>query len=114
MGIETGKSANAFLRCLRLKEADRGSSPYLGESGMTPEDWIIAFISHFEETSELMDAWDFCNEEAVVALLTGAYLPGIDNVPQAHWSLRDQKACLFGGKPMSISKDMGTRHAVRM
>ena len=33
------------------------SSPYYGEFGMTPEEWILlAFMTHFDETGELLDA----------------------------------------------------------
>lgn len=72
MDIEQGKTLTEQLKMVIA--FDDPSSPYIGESGMTPEDWIMAFIAHMEETENFLD-YDALGTGAA---LVGAYAPSLD------------------------------------
>jgi len=52
--LEANKTPKAYLSILQ-KAQDNPAFPYCGESGMAPEDWILAFITHLAETGEPLD-----------------------------------------------------------
>jgi len=52
--IETGKTAEHYLSLL-LDAQGNQYSHRRGESGMTPEDWILAFMTHLQETGQSLD-----------------------------------------------------------
>ncbi|KKU31205.1 MAG: hypothetical protein UX45_C0029G0014 [Candidatus Uhrbacteria bacterium GW2011_GWF2_46_218] len=52
--LEAGKSLNEYLSILQKARGDK-DSPYHGETGLTPEDWIMAFMIHLSETGKPLD-----------------------------------------------------------
>jgi len=78
--IEVSKSSDRYL--LMIQEAqDNPTSPYHGESGLTPEDWILAFIIHLEEKKEFLDVY----EGAKPRPLLGSFLPTSVRIPSLFW-----------------------------
>lgn len=69
--LEAGKNILEYTEEL-ARHGNESSSPYIGESGMTPEDWIVAFMTHLEETGVFLDNGDTAGAASVVGL-TGAY-----------------------------------------
>jgi len=53
--VEADKNPEEYLSLFLEAQRDP-RSPYHGESGMTPEDWILAFMTHLEETGKPLDS----------------------------------------------------------
>jgi len=110
--LEAGKSPIDYLSL--LKEAqDNPTSPYSHESGLTPEDWILAFITHLEETGKPLDDWK--NNKESVAYLIGSFFPSIDGsafVPYVYWGRVYRRARLSGDVPRSRFVHIGVRTSV--
>ena len=87
------------------------TSPYRGEHGMTLEEWVIAFMTHFEETNKLMD--DYENRNDAIACLTGTFFSGDECVQHAHWSRKYRQAVLGYHNDFSFDY-IGPRFAVRV
>ena len=82
--LEAGKTPMEYLSLL-LSSKDNKDSPYFQESSLTPEDWIIAFMLHLQETGEPLDnIWNLAIEENANCL-TGAFFPSSVRVPFAYW-----------------------------
>jgi len=81
--LKEGAPASRYL--FILQEAQKNpKSPYHGESGMTPEDWILAFMRHLQETGEPLDkSKDYAKS---VSFLIGAFLNVSACVPCAYWN----------------------------
>jgi hypothetical protein len=108
--IEAGKSAREYLEDQFATRAD-SSSPYCGEFGMTPEEWILAFMTNFEETEILMD--DCANLEDSISYLTGASFFPI-NVPTAYW-YREWLLIYLNFDPcVIVDRLIGVRSVVRV
>ena len=107
--LEAGQSANEYLSILQ-KAQDDPCSPYSHESGMTPEDWIIAFILHLQETGKPMDNWQ--NNTESISYLTGAFFPSSVLVPVVCWDRGDRRAGLYRGGPRNQNGDIGARFSV--
>ncbi len=89
--IEADKTADEYLHLL-LKNQDHPDSPYEGESGMTPEDWILAYMIHLIETGEPLDC---CEKDGNSrSFLVGAYFLSKNVVPTAFGSLSSEVAIL--------------------
>lgn len=69
--LDAGRSPKAYLSVLE-KAKDDPNAPYYGESGMTPEDWVMAFMTHLMETGEPLDD-SFRNGESACYLLGTFY-----------------------------------------
>jgi len=85
--LEAKKTAAEYLSILQQAQDDP-TSPYFQESGMTPEDWILAFMIHLEVAKKPLD--DYVSGESI-SYLVGAFFPALssqdyDNVPDAFWS----------------------------
>ena len=92
--LEAGQSPNEHLSILQEAQ-DNPNSPYSHESGMTPEDWIMAFMTHLTETGKpLDDVWNPTNTESCCDL-TGVFFPSSVYVPYAFWVHEDYQATLF-------------------
>ncbi len=92
--LEAGQSPNEYLSILQEAQ-DNPNSPYSHESGMTPEDWIMAFMTHLTETGKpLDDVWNPTNTESCCDL-TGVFFPSSVYVPYAFWVHEDYQATLF-------------------
>src|SRR3989339_1926545 len=83
--LEANKTPNEYLSILQKAQEDE-DSPYHGETGMTPEDWIIAFMIHLTETGKPLDNWENGGESR--SYLTGAFFSFSISilVPGAGWS----------------------------
>jgi len=81
--LEAGKSSEEYLSILQ-KAQDDEYSPYHGETGMTPEDWIMAFMLHLTETGKPLDDVLNPTNTASYCHLTGAFFPFPDYVPGAY------------------------------
>ncbi|HCB18998.1 TPA: hypothetical protein DEP34_01250, partial [Candidatus Uhrbacteria bacterium] len=107
--LETGQSPIEYLSIFQGAQDD-GNSPYSQESGMTPEDWIIAFMIHLTETGKPLDNWE--NGIESVSNLTGAFFLSSDLVPRARWSRDSRRIHLFGNSLPGWVLDIGVRSSV--
>ena len=114
--IETGTGENPITPRDYLMGQLQGSgdpgSPYHGESGMTPEEWIVAFMAELEETGKPMD--NYQNGTDSIAYLTGAYFTASGNVPNGYWYRDDRQASVSGSDPDRVVERIGVRSAVRV
>ncbi len=110
--IEAGKSPSEYLANQQAISEDP-NSPYHGESGMSPEEWIIAFIVHLEETGIPMD--DINNNTDSMAGMTGTYFTTACSVPTMYWVRSEQmvKLQLHSCKSKFENKIIGIRSVVR-
>lgn len=99
--IEAGQSSDEYL-----------ASQLSGESGMTPEDWISAFIYHLQETGKPLD--DYQNGEDSLAFLTGAWFKNSGVVPDAYWFADDRQVSLNMNVPWNSVSNYGSRSLVRV
>ena len=79
--IETGKTLDEYLSILQASQDDPESS-YFQESGMTPEDWIVAFITHLTETTQLLD--NCVDHTRGNICLVGSFFPSFLRVLYVH------------------------------
>ncbi|KKU30763.1 MAG: hypothetical protein UX57_C0023G0002 [Candidatus Uhrbacteria bacterium GW2011_GWE2_46_68] len=109
--LEADKTPNEYLSILE-KAQDDEDSPYHGETGMTPEDWIMAFMIHLSETGKpLDDVWNPTNKECI-SYLTGAFFRSFINVPFVYWDRDLRRASLSGLDPHAQTGDIGLRSSV--
>ena len=109
--IEAGNTAIEYLASQASNRLNP-QSPYAGEYGMSPEEWIILFMQHLKETGEPLD--NFLNEVDSATYLTGAYFTASDGVPDAYWSRGGRRANLSGSHPGDQDGNVGVRAAVRV
>jgi len=107
--LEAGQSPNEYLSLLREVQNDP-NSPYFQESGMTPEDWIIAFMIHLTETGEPMDNWQ--NGTESISYLTGAFFQFSTGVPYAFWSRGNRQVGFGRNDPRVRDEGIGVRSSV--
>jgi len=110
--LEAGKSSNEYLSTLQEAQEDP-NSPYHNESGLTPEDWILAFITHLQETGQPLDNYD--NDIESITYLTGSFFPSIISsalVPYAFWYRDGRQAYLFRRIPRARVENIGVRSSV--
>lgn len=103
------KSPQEYLQHI-LQTKDDPSSPYRGESGMTLEEWIMAFMVHLEKTGETLDA--MLEHSSTVTVLSGAYFNLAGNVAGAYWYPDKGYAGLIGLSYVGAAQ--GCRTAVRI
>ncbi len=108
--LEAGKSANEYLAG-QLRTSQDSTSPYHGESGMTPEEWVIMFMSHLQEIGRPLD--DYGNNTDSMAFLTGAYFTASGFVPRVCSDRDDQQAVLGRNVLDVVYEGVGVRVAVR-
>jgi len=89
--LEANKTPIEYLFLLQENQ-NNPSSPYFQESGMTPEDWIIAFMIHLSETGKPMDNWQ--NKIESIPYLTGVFFPSSVDVPHVYWNDAGRQAIL--------------------
>jgi len=101
--LEAGQSPNEYLSLLQEAQDDE-NSPYHNESGMTPEDWIIAFMTHLKETEQPLGGDVY---------LVGTFSRSIAGVPYMFWDFGNLQACLGRDiKPHGRAKYIGARSSV--
>jgi len=103
-GVEGEKSPWDYFFLLQEAKGDP-QSPYHKESGLTPEDWIIAFMTHLEETGHPLD-------QDYATTLTGAFFPDSKDVPGVFWFSERQQVDLYGCHFSNPQTATGTRFAV--
>ncbi|HBK33633.1 TPA: hypothetical protein DEP34_01090 [Candidatus Uhrbacteria bacterium] len=108
--LKTGKYSCEYLDI--LGSAKQQDSPYCHESGLTPEDWISAFMMHLHETGKPLDENKSC-------YLVGAFFPSL-GIPRASWSIDYMDGRSYGSNRVSLniqyihgtSSDIGSRFSV--
>jgi len=107
--LEAGQSPIEYLSIPQSSQ-DNHNSPYSHESGMTPEDWIMAFMTHLSETGKPLD--NYANGTESISYLIGAFFPSFVNVPFAYWYRDDRRARLIGDDPCFQDGSVGARFSV--
>jgi len=109
--LEANKFSNEYLSILQKAQEDK-DSPYHGETGMTPEDWITAFMIHLSETGKPLDNWEKGGES--MSYLTGAFFSFSISilVLGAGWSCGSRQADLDRFVPHGRGEDIGVRFSV--
>ena len=69
---------------------------YANERGLTPEDWTAYFLTHLEQTNQVIDDWERRGE--LVWNLGACFSPFIE-VPYAYWSRTSHQAGVSRGLP---------------
>jgi len=112
--LEANKTSIEYLSIFQEAQDDYDpTSPYFQESGLTPEDWILAFITHLQETGQPLD--NYQNSTESMTYLTGAFFPSIDGsafVPCVCWLHGDRRADLDGRGPRNRGGGIGARSSV--
>ncbi len=107
--LEAGQSPIEYLSILQ-EAKDNEDLPYHGESGLTPEDWIMAFMLHLSETRQQLD--NYANDIESSTYLAGAFLHSSVGVPFAYWYYKFPHAYLGGFDPRNQDERFGTRFSV--
>ncbi|HBK33606.1 TPA: hypothetical protein DEP34_01260 [Candidatus Uhrbacteria bacterium] len=107
--LESGQSSIEYLSILQKAKGDE-DSPYHHESGLTPEDWIIAFMIHLTETGKFLDNWQ--NNTESISYLTGAFFSSSTSVPFAYWDRVRRRVRLFRFDPRNRGGYVGVRFSV--
>ena len=104
--LKTNQDAREYLAILE-KTKDDPDSPYYGESGFAPEDWMCAFMTHLTQTGTHLDE----NKDAAIQLI-GAYFVRSNAVPGAFWSHQEQRVKLVARSPQKKDIFCGVRTSV--
>ena len=107
--LEANKTPNEYLSIFQKAQGDK-DSPYHGETGMTPEDWIMAFMIHLSETGKPLD--NFENKEECISCLAGVFFRSPIKVPFAFWRRGLHRADLGWVVPHLRGADIGVRSLV--
>ena len=107
--LEIGTTFNEYLSIFQKAREDE-YSPYHGETGMTPEDWITAFMIHLSETGKPLDDWE--NGKESISYLTGAFFRSSIGVPCGYWFRSARQADLIRIAPHNQGGDIGARSSV--
>jgi len=103
------QSSEEYLFTLQQAQEDK-NSPYHHESGLTPEDWMMAFMTHLQETGQPLD--DFKDGKSCAAILVGSYFLSGFFVPCAAWDLTRDQARLSWIDPEKHLEDHNVRSSV--
>jgi len=111
--LEAYGTFNLYLTILQKTKNDPTSS-YYGESGMTPEDWMMAFMTHLEETEQPLDNLSTVKESG--SCLVGVYAPDTRFIPAASWDNEFRHVELNGVESSDQwkTKWMGVRFVVEI
>ncbi len=101
--LETNHSPHEYLQTLQHPE-------YQGETGFTPEDLLIDFLTRLEETNQVSHDW----HDNSAAWLTGAYFPQEGFVPGGYWYRDVQKLNLDRYYPDNRDAGWGASSTVRL
>ena len=107
--LEAGQSPNEYLSILQKAKGDE-DSPYSQESGMTPEDWIIAFMIHLSETGKPLD--NYADGTESISYLTGAFFSSSPSVPYACWDRGNRQVGLGRDVPRNRDESVGAHFSV--
>src|SRR3989339_411925 len=81
--LEAGKSPSESFSVFREVE-NNSDSPYFLESGLTPMDWIIAFMIHLQETGKPLD--NIVNNTESASYLMRSLFPYAVSLSDACWN----------------------------
>ena len=101
--LETNYTPQEYLQTLR------GSS-YKGETGFTPEDLLIDFLTRLHETNQVSRDWD----DHSASFLTGSYLTTEASVPYGDWYRGDDQLGLDTDPPDYCAERWGASSTVRL
>lgn len=101
--LETNHSPHEYLQTLQHPE-------YQGETGFTPEDLLIDFLTRLEETNQVSHDWD----DNSAAWLTGTYFPQEGYVPVGLWNRVDRRLRLGRDYPGHRAAHWGAPSTVRL
>jgi len=107
--LEAGQSPIEYLSLLQVSK-DNEDSPYSQESGMTPEDWIIAFMIHLSETGKPLD--NYADGTESISYLTGAFFSSSPSVPYACWDRGNRQVGLGRDVPRNRDESVGAHFSV--
>ncbi|KKU34113.1 MAG: hypothetical protein UX45_C0003G0004 [Candidatus Uhrbacteria bacterium GW2011_GWF2_46_218] len=107
--LEVNKTLNEHLSTLQ-KSKDDPDSPYFQEFGLTPEDWILAFMIHLKETEQPMDDWT--NGRESMTGLIGSFFQSVVFVPCASWYKEGLQVDLRINGSRGRDKRIGVRSSV--
>jgi hypothetical protein len=109
--LEANKTPREYLSILQSSQDNPDSSYHL-ETGLTPEDWIIAFMTHLQETGQPLDNFAIGTQSG--CLLTGAFFPSSTSpiVLYMCWYRGLRQAGLVRNAPDYRSSDDGSRSSV--
>jgi len=107
--LEVGKTLGEHLFTLQKFQDDQ-NSPYFQESGLTPEDWVMAFMIHLKETGQPLDNWR--NDTENMTGLIGSFFRVTVFVPCASWYNQDHQVDLRISGSHRLDKRTGVRSSV--
>ncbi|HBK34196.1 TPA: hypothetical protein DEP34_04045 [Candidatus Uhrbacteria bacterium] len=81
--LEAGKSPSEYFSIFREVQ-NNSDSPYFLESGLTPMDWIIAFMIHLQETGKPLD--NIVNNTESASYLMRSLFPYAVSLSDACWN----------------------------
>ncbi len=89
------------------------TSPYFGESGMTIEDWIMAFMIHLEATGKPLDEYEY--QKSLAMNVAGCMSLMAKGVPNIFWDHTDKRIVTRVDNPEDyVSTDAGSRFVVEI
>ncbi len=107
--LEAGKRPVEYLSIFQKFQNDPTSS-YYGETSFTPEDWIIAFMTHLTETGQPLD--DYQNDRESISCVIGAFFPFSVVVPVACWVSEFRQVSFDFFSSNGYYEDQGVRSSV--
>jgi hypothetical protein len=102
--LEAGKNAIKYLKLLQGPQ-------YQNEQGITPEDWATYFLTHLEETNQVID--DYSGNGKISCNL-GAFFPESSVVPCGFWRRVGRQVLAGGFDAGDPDTDGGVRSRVRI
>jgi hypothetical protein len=103
--LETNKTPSEYLQKLQT------DPQYQKESGATPEEWLMRFLTHLEKTNQVVD--DYQGNGSAAYNLAG-YFPASGSVSSAFWCRVYRQAYLGGLGASNQYSYYGARSAVRV
>lgn len=102
--LENNLTPNQYLQMLSSQDQ------YKGETGFTPHDLLVAFLTRLEETNQVSYDWD----DSSGAWLTGAYFPQEGYVPAGSWNRGIGELDLSRSDPVIQRGNWGSPSTVRL
>ena len=101
--LEANKTPSEYLKLFQK------DPQYAHEQGLTNEAWIIQFITHLEQTNEVIDDWQ---GKGKICYLAGSFNPSSASRAVGCWYRDFRRAYLYGGDPGNRADRYGLRSAV--
>jgi len=101
--LEANKTPDEYLKLLQE------NPDYANEQGLTIEAWLTLFISHLEQTNQVIDDY---NGKGKICYLTGSFNPSSADLVRGNWNRSSRQARLYGSGPGNRDGSFGLRSAV--